>query len=68
VVKAYAPGDEFGGGLACYGEMQFILDKSVKLPRRLAIPVIVVTALLEDVRDFLVGAALAGANFADTLQ
>ena len=48
--------------------MQLILHEGIEGLCRLTIFVVIIAALLEDIGYFLIGAALAGANFPDALQ
>ena len=53
---------------AVFGVMQLVLHEGVEGLCRLAVFVVIIAALLEDIGYFLIGAALAGANLADALQ
>ena len=48
--------------------MQLVLYEGIEGLCRLTIFVVIVAALLEDIRDFLIGAAFTGANLPDALQ
>ena len=48
--------------------MQLVLYEGIEGLCRLTIFVVIIAALLEDIGYFLIGAALAGANFPDALQ
>ena len=48
--------------------MELILHKRIEGLCRLTIFVVIIAALLEDIRDFLIGPALAGTDLPDALQ
>ena len=61
-------GNQLRGSLAGDGIMQLVLYEGIEGLCRLTIFVVIIAALLEDIGYFLIGAALAGANFPDALQ